>query len=524
MKKFSFLLVCVMLLQSFAWAADKEPDTCPVMPVKVVEVKKDKESIKKGDAFVMTVLFENLRDEVLTDATVTLKNMEPVCEGSIGVGMNAHIGLDPEKEGATDTAVIVMDGLCKGEAVFYLKARTDLSEEHYELPLMISYQDTQFEAKAVLKGNPKEDPKPEEPKPVDPQPEPPTPIIPDVPLNPGGDYQFPSTPTGGSIDIPSTSGSSVSVSDTGSSEHVKNKPKLIIDRYSFEPSIPIAGEEFSMNLSFYNTNADKSVRNIKIYLTSDETAVAANPAAPAAGGGSVFTPVNSSNTFYISYIEPGGTVQKSISLTTVPTTAAKNYTVVANFEYEDKDGNEYTAKELIGVPIAQKTRLQTGEIAVPQEAFVGSPIDTTIEFYNTGKDTLYNLIVKLEGDFQSEHKQQYVGNFQSGSSDSFNVSFTTMKPGENTGKILFTYEDSTGKEQTMEKPFVVRVSDQKPMDETVPLGPDGLPIGMEPENTSPLSNPVLIGGVLLAAAVAGGLIIRNRKKKKQQEDLTIDED
>ena len=47
------------------------------------------------------------------------------------------------------------------------------------------------------------------------------------------------------------------------------KPKLIIDKYSFEPQLVKAGENFKLNLSFYNTNSSKTVKNIKIFLTAE---------------------------------------------------------------------------------------------------------------------------------------------------------------------------------------------------------------------------------------------------------------
>ena len=80
----------------------------------------------------------------------------------------------------------------------------------------------------------------------------------------------------------------------------KSTPKLIIDRYEFEPKLPLAGNEFEMNLSFYNTNAKKAVKNIKIDLTSQDTSKSDSNTA----GSSVFTPVDSSNTFYIGRIAP----------------------------------------------------------------------------------------------------------------------------------------------------------------------------------------------------------------------------
>ena len=178
----------------------------------------------------------------------------------------------------------------------------------------------------------------------------------------------------------------------------EHKPKLIIDKYSFSPQIVKAGENFTMNLSFYNTNSKKSVKNIKIFLTSDEK----TEEDTGGGGNSVFTPVETSNTFYIENIPPKGRVEKSIKMFTVPDAKAKTYTVVANFEYEDAKAKEYTATELIGVPVVQKSKLDIGQLNIAGEMYQneGSPLN--VEFYNTGKVTLYNLMVRVEGNFQKK--------------------------------------------------------------------------------------------------------------------------
>ena len=115
-------------------------------------------------------------------------------------------------------------------------------------------------------------------------------------------------------------------------------PKLIIDRYSFSPTMVEAGQNFEMYLSFYNTNSSRAVRNIKIFLTAEEET----------DSGSVFTPVNSSNTFYIDSIAPKGRVEKTITMFTIPDAKAKTYTITANFEYEDSAANPYQAQEFIG--------------------------------------------------------------------------------------------------------------------------------------------------------------------------------
>ena len=97
-------------------------------------------------------------------------------------------------------------------------------------------------------------------------------------------------------------------------------PKLILEEYSFDPEIIEAGMPFKMHLKLYNTNAKKSVRNIKILLTSDAQESVSNNSnnsnnSQSSGNNtpstaSVFTPVGSSNTFYVDEIKPGKRVEK----------------------------------------------------------------------------------------------------------------------------------------------------------------------------------------------------------------------
>lgn len=290
-------------------------------------------------------------------------------------------------------------------------------------------------------------------------------------------------------------------------EDTKGKPKLIIDKYTFEPSLAKAGENFTMNLSFFNTNKEKSVENIKIFLTSDEKS---DPNSPSAGG-NIFTPVNSSNTFYIDSIPPKGRVEKSIVLSTVSDALAKTYTITANFEYEDSNGEEYTAIELIGIPVIQQSKLEVGELLVPPEAYAWEPTPISVEFYNTGKVTLYNMMVKLEGDFPTENATYYVGNFESGSTDYFEGLIIPEEPGELKGAIVFTYEDSTGEIVEYREEFTLNVMKPMPMDEF----PEEMPPMDEPRGIKKLlkSKGFWITIILISAAI-GGFVFYKKKKKK----------
>lgn len=298
-------------------------------------------------------------------------------------------------------------------------------------------------------------------------------------------------------------------------EPIKSTPRLIIDRYDFVPSLVPAGENFSMNLSFYNTNSSKTVKNIKIFLTSDEKT---DPNSNS-GGGSVFTPVDSSNTFYIDVIPPKGRVEKTITMFTVPDAQAKTYTLTANFEYEDNKGEAYTATELIGVPVIQQSKLETGELTVFPEAYMFQPTPVSIEFFNTGKVTLYNMMVKLEGDFQTENGSYYIGNFASGSSEFFEGMVIPNEAGELIGDIVFTYEDSTGQEQEVRKPFTLNVMEEAPMpefpgEEYPPMDEGGSGI------VKVLKSPFLWIALALIGGIAGFAVY---KKKKKDKEFDLDE-
>jgi hypothetical protein len=131
------------------------------------------------------------------------------------------------------------------------------------------------------------------------------------------------------------------------------------------------------------------------------------------------------------------------------------------------------------------------------------------------------MMVKLEGDFQTENGQYYVANFDSGSSEYFEGYIIPMNPGELSGDIVCTFEDSTGQMQEVRKPFTLNVMDMMPM----PEFPEGEPPFEEPmpEGSGGIKSFLIPAGVALAAIVAGVIFYRNRKAKKTPEEMEIDE-
>lgn len=292
----------------------------------------------------------------------------------------------------------------------------------------------------------------------------------------------------------------------------KNMPKIILDSYKIEPTIVQAGQEFDIEMVFRNTNEIKEIFNVKAFLTFDvatgNQTVSQN----------VFSPVNSSNTFYINRIAANGTIAKSLRMYVVPDAEPKSYTVTVNFEYEDADGKQMSSKELVGVPVMQTTRVETSELSLPETIQQDQEISASFNIFNTGKAKAYNVIINAVGDFNAEPNNQYIGNFDAGQSNSYEGYIRFSEPGEQTGKFVVSYDDQSGKNYKIEKEFTIFVEEAMPM----PMpGENGMVV---PDGTNPDMNQsggipwlMIIGGVLALLAVIGVVIgiLRKRKHKKE---------
>ena len=298
----------------------------------------------------------------------------------------------------------------------------------------------------------------------------------------------------------------------------KSVPKIIINSYLSDPNIVRAGQNFNLNISFLNTNSIKTVQNIKVFFTVNEST---------ATSGSVFTPVNSSNTFYIDTIGPKQSVEKDLEFYTIPDAIPKTYSITANFEYEDSGGNPFTATELIGIPVVQQSRLETSVISMPPVAYMGQPIPLTFEFYNMGGVALNNLMITAEGDFTNQTPNYFVGNFEKGSTDYFDTMIFPNTIGPLTGSIVFAYDDAAGEHQEIRKEFSVTVEEMSAevLNPEFPDGempPDkGFP-GEQPQGIMKYVKSPIVWGIAIAIILGIATIIIVKKIKKRKE-LTLDE-
>lgn len=348
-------------------------------------------------------------------------------------------------------------------------------------------------------------------------------------LSGGGDFSGGSMGgfSGGDMGSPLPVTGSEGASSGGQAPSGNNTPKLVIDHYSYDPVDVKAGVPFTLYFRILNTNGKKSVQNLRVALSADaaeavDVPTSSGQGAPGAmeaaasasgGGGSAFIPIGSSNTFFIDKIKPKKHAEKEITLTTAPDTAPRTYTITANFEYEDSDGNPYTSSEVIGIPVIQSAEIELGDLKVDKEGLVGGEMPLSLEFFNTGKSVLSNVMVKMRGNFDADTNTYFAGNVAPGSAQTYDVNITPRAKGEQKGEIVITYDDATGRKQELVKPFVVQVEGDMPASED------------EGEETSRPTWAVPLG-VSLIAAIVGAIAFYVYKKRKNagdnnDEDLTI---
>jgi hypothetical protein len=282
----------------------------------------------------------------------------------------------------------------------------------------------------------------------------------------------------------------------------KKTPRLIVQSYSYGGASVEAGHEFSLNIGLQNTSA-KKLSNIKATLTSENGAI---------------IPAGGSNSFYIESVEPNGGASKSLRMAASPTAEQRTTAMTLSMVYEDSNGNEFTSSDIISIPVVQQTALSVSDIITAPSLQAGVQANMSVQFYNVGKTQLRNLRIVAEGDFDTlESINYYVGNLDSGGSDSYEFAYTPRETDVMTGNITLVYYDPSGNERTIVKSFSFPVAPPPP-----PVEEDAL---AEPAASPFAGNMKLYigaGAVLLILVIVAG-ILRASKNKKMRKEMEINE-
>lgn len=313
------------------------------------------------------------------------------------------------------------------------------------------------------------------------------------------------------------------------SSNVKNQPKIMISYYQLNPQIAQAGKNFDLSFGLYNTNSKNAIYNLKATIEQNLGAQPQNSGENNAmvSDGSVFSPVNQSNSFYVAALYPWNTANKHITMNVLPNAVAGNYVINLSIEYEDADGNQYKTTEAIGIPVVQRAGVTMSELK-SDELMVGNPTEMSVNIYNTGKDNLNTFMCDVIGKgIKIENDKKFIGNFNTGTQETFSFTATPTRTGEIEGQIMVSYEDSTGKVHTQTKDFKKEVMEGMPEDMTGDMNGEMTgEMGAEDPNMgggSVLTSPFVWVGLIVILILAA-ILYKKKKAKKEDEELLIDDE
>ena len=279
-------------------------------------------------------------------------------------------------------------------------------------------------------------------------------------------------------------------------------PILLLTAYEYGGEAITAGNEFDLTLTLTNTS-NKPIQNVKVTVSSE---------------GNSFLPVGSSNSYYISSVGAGASSTKVLHLSCVNDAEQKQTSVTVASSYQDGDGTPFSASDVVTVPVVQATRFEVDEILDPGWLTADSQGFLSVNYYNKGRNQLYNLKISAEGDFTIDgNASQYIGNMAAGRNDYYSLNFWPLQAGPMNGKVIFTFEDAAGNEQIVEKEFNFNIGEAMVWDDP------GFGEWEEPQQKKmPLWGWGAIGlGVLIVLIVV--LKALKKRKKAKQEALELDD-
>lgn len=308
---------------------------------------------------------------------------------------------------------------------------------------------------------------------------------------------------GGSSYTPSYSGGGSSGSDGE-----VTAPKLIIEGFDTDPKKVMAGNSFKMKIHVKNSSKSTNVCNGK-FLIGDE-----------AGN---FLPTSGSNAVYVEKIAAGETGDIEIELKTSADLAQKNYRLMIKGDFDDGNGNSFSASESVYLPVYQEVKLNVTDVTMtPDSIGVGETGSLVFTINNQGSAGVYNVNVSAKDDAVSA-EDNYVGNIAANSSAYATLQVTGQADNTEKGtiKVIVSYEDSEGTKGEFEQNVSCLVGVSTSMMDDFEDFED---FEDDEEEGIPWWVWLIIGIVALVAVIVIIIILVKRRKKKLQKLMEEDDD
>ena len=221
-----------------------------------------------------------------------------------------------------------------------------------------------------------------------------------------------------------------------------------------------------MSVTFRNKSRSQNVYGLKISLSTETKGIEFDK-----------------NSFYVQRLTPGEAITLTQNLSIAEDTEPGQVTILFSLEYEDSKASSANSTETLTFNVSQPVRAELEVSDIPSVFYTMDTVEIPVKALNLGRDKIYNAKVKLEADGLSPKETAFLGNVDEGTASdgtirvyvkgstgnkssksqsvaeagslSDNVSDisdendatsqnTSISPDQITGKLILTYEDSTG--------------------------------------------------------------------------------
>lgn len=296
-------------------------------------------------------------------------------------------------------------------------------------------------------------------------------------------------------------------------------PNIIIGSYDAGAPQIAAGDNFTLNIDFYNTDGNCAIENLIMTVN-------------ASGSINVHGGVN---TYFYPYIAASGKVSEEIQLKALSNADTGTSSVGINFKYDyvvNGKRSTVASDQTIFIPVYQPDKMNFEVMTPKYTVYAGNETYITTTYINKGRSDISNVKAEIVGEVAALSTSKVIGTVQPGGNGSFDFIVTPFMGGECSFTIKLTYEDATFTEVVKELPVTFNVEEMS----YDPWGGMDDPFGgmddpsMQPEEGSKF--PWLILWIGIGVLVAGGvvaiiLIVRHKKKKKKkitEDDIDWEDD
>lgn len=238
-------------------------------------------------------------------------------------------------------------------------------------------------------------------------------------------------------------------------------PKVLVSGCTMDTERLEPGMDATFQIILYNTSQELDIYNMKLTYESESGEL---------------QPLDTTNSQYVSKLKAGGSITQSVRMHIPKDLEHYGQKLLVSMEYEDENAVAYTASEQVFLMIYRPLSFHADQPNVPLSVESGQRGTMTVELFNTGKATIYNVCCKLECRGFLESESYYIGTMNAESNITATLSpiatnrqygalgdKNTGKYGSVQGKIIITYEDELGNVYTDE--LTVRTEITRPADE-----------------------------------------------------------